>query len=174
VVEIGKPFHRIRFNNGGDKDKLLEINQWGDIEWSAMDRAFMGCSNVVAEFEDTPNVSAVTTFLRTFNLASNFNANLSDWDIGNATTISNIFNNTTAMSCANYTDTLVAWINQAKDNNKPLNLNATDQFGRTFATARDGGANYDNAGLARTDALETVANGGLEWNITNDTVQTNC
>ena len=43
VVKISGAFPRIYFNNGGDKAKLLEVQNWGNIAWSSMERAFFGC-----------------------------------------------------------------------------------------------------------------------------------
>jgi len=60
------------------------------------------------------------------------------------------------MSCENYTDTLVGWINHAKTNHGPTNVNGASQIGMTFATARDGGVNFANAGDARTWATNAL------------------
>ena len=45
----GTGFPRIYFNNGGDKDKLLTIEQWGSGTWTSMDSAFYGCSNLAGQ-----------------------------------------------------------------------------------------------------------------------------
>ncbi len=37
---IGTGFPRIYFNNTGDKEKLLTIEQWGTGQWTSMYRAF--------------------------------------------------------------------------------------------------------------------------------------
>jgi hypothetical protein len=42
----GTGFPRIYFNNGGDKDKLLTVAQWGAGQWTSMYRAFEGCNNL--------------------------------------------------------------------------------------------------------------------------------
>src|SRR5690606_27707056 len=39
-VEITGDFPRIFFNREGDKDKILTIDQWGNIAWSSMESAF--------------------------------------------------------------------------------------------------------------------------------------
>lgn len=39
-------FPAIRFNNTGDRLKLLEISQWGDVTWSTFQNAFFGCENL--------------------------------------------------------------------------------------------------------------------------------
>ena len=46
-VSILGQFPRIYFNNGGDKEKILKIDQWGDNVWLSMESAFDGCTNVI-------------------------------------------------------------------------------------------------------------------------------
>ena len=60
-------FNQIRFNNTGDKDKLIEIRNWGDVVWSRMDQVFRGCKNLtsVTSFVD-PDFSNVTNMLFMF------------------------------------------------------------------------------------------------------------
>ena len=42
-VSIAGNFPRIYFNNGGDRLKLISINQWGNQAWTSMAGAFQGC-----------------------------------------------------------------------------------------------------------------------------------
>ncbi len=42
TVTIIGTFPRIFFNNSGDREKILTIEQWGEIEWTSMARAFFG------------------------------------------------------------------------------------------------------------------------------------
>ncbi len=70
------------------------------------------------------------------------------------------------MDAANYTDTIVYWANYAFDNaGTPTSVNMSTQTGRTFDTSRSGGANFADAGAARTYLITT-----LGWTITSDTV----
>ena len=55
----GTGFPRIYFNNGGDKDKLLTIEQWGTGHWTSMSSAFYGCSNLAGQASDAPDLSGV-------------------------------------------------------------------------------------------------------------------
>jgi hypothetical protein len=45
----------IKFNNGGDKLKMLLIVQWGDLEWTTLERSFYGCANLTNEDLTIPN-----------------------------------------------------------------------------------------------------------------------
>ena len=73
------------------------------------------------------------------------------------------------MSTANYTDTIVGWANFTTTNGVPLNVPMLSQFGRTYDTSRSGGANFANAGAART-YLTTATPTGAGWTISGDTV----
>jgi hypothetical protein len=82
--------------------------------------------------------------------------------------MSSIFRNS-GMSTANYTDTIVEWSNYTTTNGAPYNVNMTTQTGRTFDTSRSGGANFADAGAART-YLTTATPTGAGWTISGDTV----
>jgi len=107
-VTIRGDFPRIHFNNSGDKDKLISIDQWGDQEWTSMENAFYGCNNLQYNAPDAPILSAVTSLTGIFRNCTNVNANLNDWNISGITDMKNAFDHT-SMSVANYDSTLFAW-----------------------------------------------------------------
>jgi surface protein len=88
----GMGFPRIYFNNAGDKEKIVGINQWGTLKWTSMERAFYGCVNLndtearwtnhpIGEAAiDTPDLSGITSANRMFQNASVFNQYIGDWD----------------------------------------------------------------------------------------------
>lgn len=43
TVSITGDFTAISFDNAGDKEKILTVEQWGDIVWSNMFRSFSEC-----------------------------------------------------------------------------------------------------------------------------------
>jgi hypothetical protein len=219
ILKISGDFPRIVFNNGGDRLKVLEVQNWGIINWTSFNSAFQGCSNMVLTAIDVPNLTNVTTFNSAFrdltlfedlgnkmkdwnvsNVGSFslcfqdsplFNSDISNWNISNCNTFQNMlircsafnqnlskWNLRTAgvncqqvlrqagMSTANYTDTLVGWVNNAVANgNLPINVSFTNHSGNTFDRARSGGANFANAGAARDYMINN-----LGWTITSDTV----
>ncbi len=81
TVSITGDFPRIYFNNNGDKDKILTIEQWGNQEWTSMESAFYGCSNVTITNTsiDVPDLTKVTSMVRMFSNATTFNGDLSGW-----------------------------------------------------------------------------------------------
>ena len=90
-VSISGDFPIININNGVDKDKIIDIKQWGNIVWSSFQRAFSGCSNLVGTFTDAPNLINVTNFQDSFKNCSSFSANLSTWDVSNVTSFNSAF-----------------------------------------------------------------------------------
>ena len=60
------PFPRIYFNELGDKDKIISIDQWGSNQWTSMVNAFRGCSLLVNNATDVPDLSNLTSMQRMF------------------------------------------------------------------------------------------------------------
>ncbi len=111
----GTGFPRIYFNDGGDKDKLLDIVNWGTGHWTSMAHAFHGCSYLDASPWDDPDLSNVTDLSYMFCGASSFdtalfwdtstvedmsymfkdalafNGNITGWDVHHVTTMQNMF-----------------------------------------------------------------------------------
>ena len=88
---LGTGFPRIYFNNEGDKDKLISINQWGTGTWTSMAQAFWGCTNVTQTATDAPNLSNVVSMEQMFNLARAFNGDISAWDVSTVQNIRALF-----------------------------------------------------------------------------------
>ena len=93
-VRISGTFPRIYFNNEGDKDKIIAIKQWGNGRWTSMEKSFYGCSNLVGDTNDRPDLSTVTDMNNMFNNADAFNQNIGDWDVSKVTNMSNMFAHT--------------------------------------------------------------------------------
>jgi len=84
-------FNRIAFDNGGDKDKIIDIKQWGDVVWSSFEESFIGCSNLLATATDAPDLSNVTNMGYMFLNASSANPDTSNWDVSNVTSMNRMF-----------------------------------------------------------------------------------
>jgi len=84
-------FNRIAFDNGGDKDKIIDIKQWGDVVWSSFNAAFYGCQNMLVTATDIPNVSSVTNMRYMFANASSANPDTTNWDVSNVTNMGLMF-----------------------------------------------------------------------------------
>lgn len=130
-VSISGIFTGIRFNNLGDRRKILNISQWGVSKFTSQDSLFTGCSNLTITATDTPDlsgtttleklfegcaaittipnlsswkVSTITNFSATFRSCSNFNQSVSGWDVSNGTTF-----NSTFSGCSSFNQSLTTW-----------------------------------------------------------------
>jgi len=118
-------FHRICFyiqviGTHGDNHKIINVTQWGNTQWSTMERAFNYCTEMNVTATDIPfldnvtnmygmfagcyelvgnstfsnwNISNVTTLAEIFYFAKKFNQPISSWDISNVTDLSLMFSN---------------------------------------------------------------------------------
>lgn len=91
TVKISGEFPAIRFETSEDQEKLLNINQWGSIQWQTMQSAFAGCSNLIISATDAPVLSQVTDMRYMFSNASSFNQSVDHWDVSNVTNMFGTF-----------------------------------------------------------------------------------
>ncbi len=93
TVTISGTFPQIFFESGNTSDahKLLTIEQWGNIHWTSMYKAFAGCSNLEINAVDAPDLSAVTDMEYMFLNDINLNSDLSNWDVSNVTNMYGMF-----------------------------------------------------------------------------------
>jgi len=92
-IEISGVFPAIYFDEKKTDDgkKLISVEQWGDIEWKSMNRAFAGCSNLVINAKDSPDLSRVTDMTSMFYGAKSFNQSIENWDVSNITVMDFMF-----------------------------------------------------------------------------------
>lgn len=91
VVEITGDFPSIFFNYNIGKNKILSIEQWGDVEWKSMERSFYGCINLIYNASDTPNLDNVTNMGSMFFGATSFNGDLSAWNVCSVENMESMF-----------------------------------------------------------------------------------
>lgn len=91
TIAIRGDFPRIFFNDSGDKEKILSVDQWGDIQWESMNSAFYGCKNLNGQTADKPDLSKVTDMSGMFFDAESFNVDIGDWNVKNVTNMSRLF-----------------------------------------------------------------------------------
>ncbi len=130
-------FHKIAFNNGGDKLKLMSLDNWGDIVWSNCNSMFYGCQNMVGTYTDNPNASNVISMYSMFRNAFLFNSPL-NFDTSNVTSMDRMFLRATSF-------------------NQPLNFdtsNVTSMFGMFFeASAFNQPLNFDTSNVTSMDSM---------------------
>ncbi len=81
-----------------DSLKLIEIEQWGDIEWTSMEAAFSGARYMQITAQDAPDLTHVTSVSLMFNAARQMDADISHWDTGNIEDMSGMFRMTFAFN----------------------------------------------------------------------------
>ncbi len=92
TVSISGDFTKIFLSDSSSNArKLQSIEQWGDIQWEAMNKAFKGASNMAYRATDAPDLSSVTDMSNMFFGAASFNGDLSNWDVSSVTDMSAMF-----------------------------------------------------------------------------------
>ena len=121
-VSISGTFPRIYFDDAGDKTKLINIKQWGDIAWASFTNAFKGCSNLVGTYTDAPDLSGTISLNNAFRSCSVFTGKVSNWDVSNITTMTGMFRN-----ASSFNSDLTGW-----DVSSLTKLNSTFQAAVSF------------------------------------------
>ena len=96
------------FRNAGDKLKIKDVSQWGEIGLVALHGGFYGCANMTVSATDAGDFSAVTDMFRMFRGTTLANPSVANWDISSATDMTEIFL-LSAFSDSNYDLLLAAW-----------------------------------------------------------------
>ncbi|WP_423909595.1 BspA family leucine-rich repeat surface protein [Candidatus Spongiihabitans sp.] len=100
-ITASSPITRFNLNNGADKEKLIDVKQWGGAQWSSMENAFHGAANMRMSATDAPNLSAVGTMSEMFRGAAAFmGESISDWDVGGVTNMAGMFSGAAAFNSA--------------------------------------------------------------------------
>ena len=82
------------FLDGGDKDKILSIEQWGTTPWASGSGAFQGCSNLVDNAVDIPDLSVALNLNFFFQDTTAYTgaATIGTWNVSNVTDMASFFN----------------------------------------------------------------------------------
>ncbi len=122
---------------GGDRQRLIEVEQWGTAQWTNGFEMFRGCNNLaIISAPDIPNLSNCTDLSSFFRecISLNFVNNINNWDVSNITNMSNmftqasgfnqalglwilnpnvnlssVFTGNSTIDCDNYSETLIGW-----------------------------------------------------------------
>ena len=102
-ISITGVFPHFYINNVGNKTRLYNVKQWGDLAWGDFRNAFQGAGNLGRDHAltfatDTPNLSNVTSMSKMFRFASAFNGDLSSWNVSNVRNMNSMFHNTNSFN----------------------------------------------------------------------------
>ncbi|MCW5914666.1 MAG: BspA family leucine-rich repeat surface protein [Chitinophagaceae bacterium] len=171
------PFNRIEFNNGGDKLKIIRVEQWGSTAWSSMGNAFYGAENLTVTASDMPNLSGVTDMSHMFHGAVSLNNdNLSSWDVSNVTNMSYLFagassfsKNLATWNLSNVTDVSHMFHGATSFNNNltawAANLGKVTDMSYMFADATSFNANLTNWDLKTVKNMSHMFENATSFNI---------
>lgn len=104
TIRIQGTFPRIHFADGGDKLKILSVDQWGNNVWGSMYEAFFGCANLNIVASNAPNLSSVTSTWKMFMGCSSLNANLDNWNVSSISNPSYMF-----YGCSAFNGDISSW-----------------------------------------------------------------
>jgi len=124
-VKVTAAIGQIYFANSGDKSKLIDIRNWGNVGWTTMDRAFWGCNNLTnVTASDVPDLSGVTIMFLAFRdctLLTDLDVSL--WNTSNVTNMNSTFRFCSSLTDLDVSlwdiDQVTTFINFATDVNIP-------------------------------------------------------
>lgn len=79
------------YTDCGSMNHVLSVKQWGDQHWLTMENAFVSCKDLSIEASDTPDLSYVTSMAEMFYDATNFDDNISAWDVSHVQNMYRMF-----------------------------------------------------------------------------------
>ncbi len=183
TVAISGDFPAIYFNSTGDRQKIIEILDWGTIQWQTMENAFYGCANLNFDAIGSPDLSQVTSLKNMFRSCGSFNGIVNDWDVTTITDISGIFRQASVFNrpLDNWTTNSVTDMSSVFEGaalfNEPLdswNTAAVTTMEKMFSGAQSFNQNIDNwivtnvTNMSRTFASTGAFNNPLNnWDVTN-------
>ncbi len=91
---------RFFFNNGGDRQRITDIENWGAAAWTSMENAFYGCNNLNISATDIPNLTGVTSMANMFRSCSSLNgpANIGQWNVSTVLDMQSMFRSATVFN----------------------------------------------------------------------------
>ncbi|MCH8519675.1 MAG: DUF285 domain-containing protein [Nanoarchaeota archaeon] len=150
TIEIDGVIEGFRFNDQGDRLKLLIIEQWGNLRVGDEGNYFHGAENFNSNAIDSLNVSGMTNFRDFFRNAREYDEDISSWDVSLVEVMWDMFRdarnfNNGGLSGINNWDVsnvenMRGLFYDAQSFNQPLNNwdvsnveNMRDMFRRTFS-----------------------------------------
>ncbi len=147
-ISITGGLTRIYFNYSGDRQKLLTIEQWGDIAWTSLEAAFAGCTNLTYNASDAPDLSSVTSLKDMFSYCDNFNGAIGNWDVSTITDMSSMF-----LSADAFNQDLSSW-----------DVSSVTDMSYMFAYASDFNQNIGSWNVSKVNYMYRMFSGAYDFN----------
>lgn len=129
TITIDAPINGFRFNNGGDKLKLLDVSNWGQLNLGTSSGWLYGCSNFDITATDSPDMSGNLNMSNAFRDCSSLTSgNFNTWQTGSVTNMLAMM-----LGCSSYNQPLtldtssvtnmLSMLKEMDSFNQPINLN---------------------------------------------------
>ncbi len=90
-ITVSGDLTEIAFDNYGlSTANIISVDQWGCSQWTTMEGAFLGCTNLVVNALDIPDLSVAVDMGRMFLQCSSLGAGTGNWE-WNTSTITNMY-----------------------------------------------------------------------------------
>jgi surface protein len=129
TVRISGTFTAISFNGTGDRQKILEVKQWGfNRVWNTFLNAFSGCTNMIVTATDAPIFGFGTSCQGMFQNCTSLNQNLNGWNTTEVISMDFMF-----AGCTSFNQPLGNW-NVMKVNNMNAMFMGASSFNQPLNT----------------------------------------
>ena len=91
LVKIQGTYPEIKISSSVSKDKIIEVTQWGEIQWTSMYRAFQNCKNLQITASDIPDLTNCINLSEMFKGCTAFNSDINNWNVSNIISMNSIF-----------------------------------------------------------------------------------
>ena len=99
LILITGSFPNIYFNNGGDKLKVVSVENLGTVGWVNLETSFNGCANMASFTSGTTDTSSATSMKQMFNNCSNLTTlDVSSFDTSSVTNMRSMFYNCSSLT----------------------------------------------------------------------------
>ncbi|MGW9687299.1 BspA family leucine-rich repeat surface protein [Flagellimonas sp. 2504JD1-5] len=154
-VSIVGEFPRIYFNaqyssTDNDSDKIIMVNQWGDIRWKDFSRAFKGCEELDVIALDSPNMEDVSRAEEMFAFCSNMvgNTSFGNWDVSGLIYATSMFS-----GCLLFNQDIGEW-----------NVSNMLRMNNFFSSAETFNQDISGWDLSNVESLQGMFNGARAFN----------
>jgi surface protein len=139
-----------RFNYGGDKLKLIEISQWGNLNLGNSDSYFQGCTNLNLTTTDILNLTETTSLYSAFYGCETMGStgNLGGWNVSSVTDMSSMFKSATA-----FNQDIGGW-----------NVSNVTDMGMIFYGATSFNQDIGSWNVSSVNNMENMFNGATSFN----------